>query len=95
MDVEQTIQFILQSQAQMQANVGRHEEMIATLAKSHDRVSAAILDLTEVMRRMKIETDERFRETDEQIKDLARMQRETREDLNIVIRAMDDWIRRK
>ena len=94
MDVEQTIQFILQSQAQMEANVGRHEEMIAALAKAQDRtdatlnkVSASILDLTEVMRRSKIEADERFRQ-------LTEDQQQTRENVNALVRTVDALIRR-
>jgi septal ring factor EnvC (AmiA/AmiB activator) len=94
MDVEGTIQFILQSQAQMEANVGRHEEMMAALTKAQERtettvnkVSAAILDLTEVMRRMKTETDERFRQ-------LAEDQQQTRENVNALVRTVDGLIRR-
>src|ERR1035438_873672 len=96
MDVEQTIQFILQSQAQMEANVGRHEEMIAALAKSHERteatvnkVSASILDLTEVMRRSKIEADERSRETDERFRQLTEDGDRTRENVNALVRTVD------
>jgi hypothetical protein len=98
MDVEQTIQFILQSQAQMEANVGRHEEMLATLAKgqeqlvkSQNTLSASLVDLTGVMRNLAVAQAQ----TEEHVKDLSRMQRETREDLNIVLRTLDDLIRRK
>ena len=98
MDVEGTIQFILQSQAQMEANIGRHDELLASLTTSHnqlaktqDRLSASFLELNDVMRALAIAQAE----TEAQVKDLARMQKETREDLNVVIRTMDDWIRRK
>jgi septal ring factor EnvC (AmiA/AmiB activator) len=101
MDVEGTIQFILQSQAQMEANIGRHEEMIAALAQAHERteatvnkVVASILDLTEVMRRSKIEMDERFRETDEMIRQLAEDRDQTRENVNALVRTVDGLIRR-
>jgi CRISPR/Cas system CSM-associated protein Csm2 small subunit len=101
MDVEKTIQFILQSQAQMEANVGRHEELIAALTKAQERtettvnkVSASILDLTEVMRRSKIEMDERFRETNEMIRELAEDRDQTRENVNALVRTVDGLIRR-
>ena len=101
MDVEKTIQFILQSQAQMEANVGRHDDLIAVLAKAQERteatvnkVSASILDLTEVMRRSKIEADERFKETGELFRQMAEDQLQTRENVNALVRIVDGLIRR-
>ncbi len=98
MDVEKTIEFILQSQAQTEANIALHKEMLASLAKGHDQLvksqnvlSASLVELTGVVRTLAMTQAQ----TEEQVKELTRMQKETREDLNIVIRTMDDWIRRK
>jgi hypothetical protein len=98
-EMDKKIEFILEMQAQFEANVGR---LAANLARSETnidnlRVSVAdlkvtVADLAGVVRESIKISDDRFSRFDGQMKDLATAQKGTDERLNALINIMERHI---
>ncbi len=107
MDVEKGIEFLLQSQAQLQASQAQFQAQVeaaqARSDESHARLGQSVLDLTGVVRQLaqaQIRTEQRVHEIATYQIELARTQKEqsesskqTRENLDALIRVVDGFIR--
>ncbi len=87
MDIEKTMQFILETQAKHEVTI---QQILQTQAQHEQRFSTLVdvcMSLTTNLQRLGEETDRRFRETDERF-------RETDAKLNALIDTVDKLVRR-
>ena len=108
MDMERTMQFILEMQAKFEANIGLHEERLTRLEnamlKLVDNVGQlrqALLTTNDLVTRLVKVTDEgfkamdrRFKAVDERLASLAEAGKATDDRLNVLIDVVDKLIRR-
>ncbi|HUY13268.1 MAG TPA: hypothetical protein VMX16_06520 [Terriglobia bacterium] len=106
MDVEKTIQFLLENQARFDARMGanfakaeerfaRAEVRFARAEKRMDRVERVVAQLAVAGLRFRNEIRRAQLETGQQIKVLAERQAETDDKLNALIDIVDRAVRRK
>lgn len=94
MDIEKTIQFILDMQAKHEAALQRTDERIKTLVDVSLSLAHNLETLSQETDRRFRETDQRFRETDERFRETEQRFRETDFKLNALIETVDKLVRR-
>ncbi|MGH9327256.1 MAG: hypothetical protein ACRD2B_11325 [Terriglobia bacterium] len=87
MDVEKTIQFILETQAKHEIALQQSDERFAHFREETEERFRSLVDVCMSLTRHGEETDRRFRETDERF-------RETDYKLNALIDAVDKLVKR-
>ena len=86
------IEFILEMQAQFEANVGKLAANLARSETNIDNLRVSVADLAGVVKDLVKISDDRFSRFDEQMKDLATTQKVTGERLNALINVMEKHI---
>lgn len=100
MDVEKTIEFILQMQSRQEAHMGeltqRQDDLTTALLKLTENVSG-LADIVGEVSRAQARTEEEIRRTEEQNRlaheRFQELNQATDERLHALIKTMDDWIR--
>jgi regulator of sigma D len=101
MNIEQTVQFILDTQAKLEASAQRHDERLARIEAAIEVNTGRIAQLVDVslsIAHHAVETDRRMQETDKRIRELAeettRRFQDTDDRLNVLIDTVDKLVRR-
>ncbi len=96
-EVDRNIEFILQMQAQFEANMGEIrtnlklcETNIDKLRDSQATLTPALVRLTEIIEENERRSEERRRKTDERFAELAGAQKATNERLNVLINVVEE-----
>jgi len=76
-EMDQRIEFILQTQAQFEVNVGKLESNLARCETNIDKLRVSLADLAAVVRESLRLSDDRFSRFDERMNDLAEAQKTT------------------
>jgi len=99
MDVERTLQFLVESHAQFVSDL---HELRATTQKNHNDLVSVVREIAEILRAA--EEDRRLAEQDrlrteaenrEAHKRFEELHRETDERFHVLIKMMDEWIRER
>lgn len=90
MDIEKTMQFILETQARLEASSQKHDEQIAENARQIQEHSSMIRQLADVS----LSLVHHGEETDRRIRELAEAQARTDYKLNALIDTVDKLVRR-
>ena len=88
MDVEKTIEFILQTQARQQETIDSLTRVAELHSQQIGQLDGAMRTMAEAMVEAHNRTQEQFRRTDEQF-------RRTDERIDRLVGAMGEWIRRE
>lgn len=108
MDVEKTIEFLLEHQATFAVQLQQLTESQRQLAESQRQTDAQsrvqqqqigslvsiVTDLAEEQRRFEQKTDERFREVAKKFEEVGEKFEEVGEKINVLVRVVDDVVRR-
>ncbi len=79
MDVERTIEFILETQAKMAVESAGHDQRIAALERNLDRLIGVVEKMVESLTTLKETVSEEQRKTEEKFRELAEAQRQLAE----------------
>ncbi|MGH9430382.1 MAG: hypothetical protein ACRD3T_02445 [Terriglobia bacterium] len=90
MDIEKTMQFILETQAKLEASAQKHDEQIAENARQIQANTGMIRQLVDVS----LSLAHHGEETDRRIGELTEAQTRTDYKLNVLIDAVDKIVRR-
>jgi len=91
-EMEKKIEFILQTQAQFGADIGRLETNMARSETNIDNLRVVVADLAGVVRESIRLSDERFTRLDDRLTKLAEAQKTTDERLNALISVVERHI---
>ena len=102
MDLERTMQFVLDRQAKAEAEMEQLRSVAANLFELHDRLSSQISNLARIVREIAEENQQahlRYEEAHRQYEEAHRRFEELHEEnearFNALIQMMDDWIRER
>jgi hypothetical protein len=91
-EMDKKIEFILQMQAQFEANIGKLETNLARSEANVGNLRASIADLAVVVRDSIKMSDDRFTRFDQKMLELAEAQKTTDERLNALISVVERHI---
>jgi len=98
-EADKKIEFILQMQAQFEANLGkleanlaRSESNIDKLRESQAALTTSVVNIADILRESVRISDERFTRLDERMIELVEAQKSTDERLNALINVVDRHI---
>jgi len=97
MDVEKTMQFILDTQARLEAVAGQHEERLTRLETNLTRLEAQVAGVTDLVGRLaqaELRLVERMNDLAKRVDDLAVSQTHTDQRLDTLVDIVDKLVRR-
>lgn len=94
MDVEKTMQFILEMQAKHEVAIQQADERFASLREQTEERFRGMVDVTMSLARHGEETNRRINETDRLIRELRDSQAHTDYKLNALIETVDKLVKR-
>jgi len=102
MDVERTMQFLLEGQAQFQADLQELRALTRKNTEDHNALVGVVRELAQILRqaeedRRRAEEDRRQAEEENRRahQRFEELHRETDERFNVLIKMMDEWIRNR